>query len=134
MARFREQIACYLDLARHGDADNAFHGLRELGDDALPALVEAFGKERDASIRELLIQAIWEMRNASAIAVLHAALRDSDRRVRYQALDGLVAFASPEALAVLQEARSLVLSSRSERLEFRQYHDEAIEQVLAGGF
>lgn len=132
MARFREQIAYYLDLARQGDTGNAFHGLIELGDDALPTLVETFEEERDGGIRELLINAIWEIRSASAIAILGAALRDPDRRVRYQALDGLVALASPETLAVLREARSLVLSSRSETLEFHEYLEEAIEQVLAG--
>ncbi len=94
----------YIERARSGDHEGAFHGLRELGPDALPDLQEAYRCEDDPIFRSILVEAIWQQRESSAIGFLADVLGDPIPVVWQQALDGLVTLASPEALSVLRSA------------------------------
>lgn len=129
MHRFVPQIACYLEMFRGGDADNAFHGLLEIGRDVLPELMEVFRSERDIEVREFLVGVIREYRERSVIPFLGEALSDAEPRIWRQALDGLVTLASPAALEVLRAARIRQLPTRRATEEFRRWLEEAIEQA-----
>jgi len=129
MQRFAEQISYYLDMFHQGDADNAFHGLLELHPDILPELIAVFRKEQDAEVRELLVEVIWQYRNRSVIPFLGEALSDSGSRVWRQALDGLVALASPGALDVLRRARKQQFATERETEEFQMWLMDATEQA-----
>jgi HEAT repeat protein len=119
-----EIVDYYVEKARTGDSEAAFHGLRALANSTLPALQDAYRSETDADVRALLVHAIWQHRQPSAIEFLGDALRDPSPEVWKQALDGLVTLASPEAKRVLQ-----VAATRDENKERRDWIAEAIEQV-----
>lgn len=113
----------YIERARSGDHEGAFHGLRELDSDALPALHEAYRCEEDPVVRSLLVEAVWQHREPSAIGFLADVLGDPMPVVWKQALDGLVSLASPESLRVLRSAADSECDA-----ERRAWIEEAIEQ------
>lgn len=119
-----EAVTYYLELARSGFRDEAFHGLRELSHDALPVMQSAYHNEHDPNIRELLVEAIWQHRQSSVIDFLLDALRHPDARVWKQALDGLVALASPAAIQALRS-----VWDRETDSERRAWFEEAIDQA-----
>jgi hypothetical protein len=129
MGNVMRQVDEYLHEFREGDRDTAFFGLLEMGPVVLPELVATFRKEQDSSVREFLVEIIWQFRDLSTVYFLGEALYDVNCVVWKQALDGLVTLASQEALILLQSARSRPFSSQSEAVEYRRYIDEAIEQV-----
>jgi hypothetical protein len=129
MQRFAPQIAYYLEMFRSGDADNAFHGLLEIDRDILPELMAVFRGEQDIGVRELLVEVIWEYRERSVIPFLGEALSDTEPRIWRQALNGLVALASPAALDVLRAARTRQFPTQCETEEFRRWLEEAIEEA-----
>ncbi len=129
MPQFTQQIACYLEMFRRGDTDNAFHGLLEIDRDILPELMETFRRERGIDLREMLIEVIWEYRDRSVIPFLGEVLLDSEPRIWQQALNGLVALACPAALDALRAARSREFPKPRETEEFRRWLEEAIEQA-----
>ncbi len=114
----------YMEQARSGDLEGAFHGLRELDSDALPALLEACRCEDDPNVRSLLVEAIWQQRQPSVIGFLGDLLGDPIPVVWKQALDGLVTLASPESLRVLRSAADCEYDA-----ERRAWIEEAIEQT-----
>jgi hypothetical protein len=67
-------IEYYLDKARRGEADAAFHGLLELSGDPVPDLREAFGVESDPVAREIIVRAIAPLAGPAVIQLLGAAL------------------------------------------------------------
>lgn len=119
-------IARYLDLAREGHHDGALEGLMELGEPALPALIDAYRMDADPVVRALVVEAVWQLRTHASIDFLAEALQDPDAIVWKQALDGLVTLASPESLRVLEGARDRIGEDRD---EFREWVDGAIEDV-----
>ena len=91
----------------HGGAkEEAFFELLEMPGDVLPALTAAFRTERDPALRAFLVKVGWERRDPMAIHLLSEALDERDEEIWQAALDGLVTFASPEALAILIAART----------------------------
>jgi hypothetical protein len=129
MQRFTPQITYYLEMFRSGDGNHALHGLLEMDRDVLPELMEVFRSERDIGVRELLVGVIWEYRERSVIPFLGEALSDPEPRIWRQALNGLVALASPAALEVLRAARTRQLPTQHGTEEFRRWLEEAIEQA-----
>jgi HEAT repeat protein len=123
------QIAEYLRRFRQGDADTAFHGLLDMGHEILPQLIAAFQDERDSRVREFLVEVIWQHRQESVIPFLGEALLDPEARVWREALDGLVALASPAALDTLRAARTRSFPGQGQREDSRRWLEEAIEQV-----
>jgi hypothetical protein len=66
----------YLDLAKSGHREAAFHGLIELGESAIPKLVDAYRIEADPEIRSLIVEVIWQLRTHTSIDFLGEALQD----------------------------------------------------------
>jgi HEAT repeat protein len=114
----------YIEKARSGDGDGAFHGLRELGADAVPAVQEAYRSEPDPPVRAVLVRAIWEHRDPSVIDFLAEAVQDRDPGVWKEALDGLVTLATPATERVLER---IIGSGRD--AERRDWIGEAIGQI-----
>ncbi len=94
------------------------------GDDAIPAMRMAYSRENDIVVRAMIVEAIWQHRQQSVISFLADALRDPAPMVWKQALDGLVALASPEVMTVLRSA-----ANREIEAERRAWIEEAIEQT-----
>ncbi|MEN9674158.1 MAG: hypothetical protein RIS76_54 [Verrucomicrobiota bacterium] len=107
-----------------GKADNAFHGLLEIDPDILPELVGTYQVQPDLDECEFVIEVIWQYRGRSIIPFLGEALMDPEERVWKQALDGLVAFATPAALDALRSARTRKLQTERKTEEFREWLEE----------
>jgi HEAT repeat protein len=122
-------IADYLRRFREGDAEDAFHGLLEMDHAILPELIAAFRGEADGEVRRFLVEVIWQHRQPSAIPFLGEVLRDPDPQVWKEALDGLVALASPAAIEALRAARGRTFPSKRQIEEFRGWLEEALEQA-----
>jgi HEAT repeat protein len=115
----------YLQMARCGSYEAAFHGLIDLGPQVIPSLVQAYRSETDPFVRALIVEVVWQHRCPSALDLLLAALDDPHPSVWKQALDGLVAHASPEAEQRLRSA-----GFRSEADDERHaWFEEAIGQI-----
>jgi hypothetical protein len=65
----------------------------------------------------------------SGLPFLGEVLNSAEEESWQQALDGLVTFASQEALRVLQQAHSRLFENESDRKRFVLWLNEAIEQV-----
>jgi HEAT repeat protein len=116
----------YLKEARQGDGDSAYHGLVELGPQAIPLLAEAYRAEADPLIRALIVEVVRQHRSPTSIDFLADALGDPHPEVWKQALDGLVTLASDEARRVLQAAAGRTAHDDRGR---RPWIEEAIEQI-----
>ena len=123
------EVRAALDKFRSGEEESAFFDLIELPGDMLPAMIQVFRTEQDADIRGLLVKVAWERRDQAAVPFLKEALIQSEEQVWQQALDGLVAFASPESLEILQRARTHVHQDEAAAKRFRLWLEEAIQQV-----
>ena len=123
------EIKPIVEKFRSGDEESAFFTLIELPGDVLPALIEIFRAERAAAVRAFLVKVAWERREEAVIPFLGEALNESEEEVWQQALDGLVAFASPQSLEILQSARARACSDSSNDKQLRLWLDEAIQQV-----
>jgi HEAT repeat protein len=123
------EVDFYLDAARNGKFDAAFHGLVELEDQAITVLVAAYQAEADPLVRELIVEAVWQHRLPSTIDFLAAALADPHPGVWKRALDGLVALASVESRDALEAALG-TLAAGDDRC--RSWIEEAIGQIDEG--
>ena len=97
----------------------------------MAALTIGFRTEQDPAIRTFLIKVAWQRGDRQAIDFLAEAVNESDEEIWQEALDGLVALASSEALAVLMAARTRELADRSASQRFQSYAEEAIEYIRA---
>ena len=123
------EIKQIVERFRSGDEESAFFALIETAGDVLTPLIETFRAEQAAEVRAFLVKAAWERRDQAAIPFLGEALRESEEEVWQQALNGLVAFASPQSLEILQSARARPFSDASNDKRLRLWLDEAIQQV-----
>jgi HEAT repeats len=120
------EIEYYLDKARRGETDVAFHGLLELRGDPVPGLEKAFLVESDPEVREMIVGVISPWGRPGIIEFLGAALDDTHPEVWKCALDGLVSNASPISLRVVEQAMKEAASDDPERLA---WFTEAIGQI-----
>lgn len=118
-----------LEKFRGGAEEEAFFELLEMPGDVLSALTAAFRTEQDPALRAFLVKVAWERRDPMAIYLLTEALDQTDEEIWQAALDGLVTFASPEALAVLIAARTRELTDESATKRFQSFVSEAIEYI-----
>lgn len=124
MSSFEEAITHYIARYRIGHAEDALHGLLELGRAVLPDLEGAYRSCRDPGLRTFLLEVIWQYRQESVIPLLGEALLDAHPGIWRKAMDGLVALGSPAAVAALRSARV-----HRDDAEFRRWLDEAIVQA-----
>lgn len=129
MASFDPQISWYLERYRKGDGSTAFHGLTQLDPAALPELVSKYHAAVDTRLRVFLLEVIWQHRQQSVVPILAEALFDPEPQVWKEAMDGLVALASPSSVEALRAARTRGFSQTREAEEFRLWLEEAIEQA-----
>jgi HEAT repeat protein len=101
-------ITSYLDYARTGNREAALQGLIDLGEEAIPRLVNAYRAEAGPAIRTLIVEVVWRLRSHASIEFLGEALQDPAPEVWKQALDGLVTLAAPRSLEILEAARQSV--------------------------
>ena len=118
-----------LDRYRNGGEEGAFFDLLEMPGDVLSELTRAFQMERLPEIRVFLVKVAWQRRHKSALPFLREALNDAQEKVWQEALDGLVTFASPEALEILRLARTRKFTSEVATKRFHLWLEEAIQQV-----
>jgi hypothetical protein len=123
------EIKQIVETFRGGEEESAFFSLIELSGDVLPVLIEIFRAEHAPEIRAFLVKAAWERHDRAVIPFLGEALTDSVEEVWQQALDGLVAFASPQSLQILQSARAQANSDAANPKRLRLWLDEAVQQV-----
>ena len=100
----RSSVGEVVEKFRNGDEESAFFNLLEMPGDVLPDLIAAFRNERLPKTRAFLVKAAWERRDPTAVPFLGEALNGAREKVWQEALDGLVTFASPEALEILRLA------------------------------
>jgi HEAT repeat protein len=124
--RMNDETEYYLNEAKTGDFDAAYHGLIELPSRLLPDLEEAYRGEADPEIRALIVEAVWQHRSPSSVDFLAVALEDPHPDVWKQALDGLVRIASPESRKVLELAKS---GEAGQDAVIRAWIQEAIDQI-----
>jgi hypothetical protein len=120
-------IDSYLELARTGHREAAFHGLFDLGATIAPRLAEIYRTEGDPKVRDLLVEVAWQLRSPASLTLLGEALRDPEPIVWKQALDGLVTLASTESLRTLEAARDVVRVPGDD--DFASWLEGAIEDV-----
>jgi HEAT repeat protein len=118
-----------LERYRNGEKEAAFFDLLEMPGDVLHELTRAFQTERFPEIRAFLVKVAWQRRQKSVLPFLGEALNDMQETVWQEALDGLVTFASPEALEILRQAHSRKFTSEAAAERFRLWLEEAIQQV-----
>ena len=99
-------IRAILEKFRRGDQEEAFYDLLELPGELLPDLIREFDTEPEPHVRALLIKVAWERKENGIVPFLQRALKFPMKLVWQQALDGLVAFASPEVHEILLNARA----------------------------
>ena len=119
----------YLKMYNGGDGGNAFHGLLEMDPAILPELISAYHSETDTQKRCFLLHVIWEYRQPLMIPFLSEVLLDHEPLIWQEAIDGLVALASPEAVNALSAARSHRFTRSSDTATFQLWVAEAIEQA-----
>ena len=119
------QVDYYLGELRRGCSEDAICSLRELGEPILPRLHDEFLKEVNADVRALLVEVAWQTRSPAAIPLLAEALADPQAQVWKEALNGLVAIKTPEAIAVMKAA----LRHEDADATRREWIAEAIDQA-----
>lgn len=125
----QEQVDYYLCQLDGKDADNAYHSLLEMGPPIIPAIIERFRHETEPEIRATLVEIVWQQRSHEALEFLYDVLDDDGKVVWKQALNGLVALGSPNAMRVLEDAfKRYAARQDATRME---YIKEAIGQITA---
>ena len=114
-----ESAACALEFADHA---------------ILPILGRHLKEERDAEVRERIIEIIGEHRVPTALPILAEALFDESPLVWKKALDGLVTLDLPECVNAIAAARSRAFGREKDSQYFQEWLDEAIQQLREGVF
>jgi hypothetical protein len=123
------EVRAALEKFRGGDQEAAFVELLELPGEVLPALIAVFRAEQDADVCAFLVTVAWERGDRSALSFLGDALNRAQEEVWQAALDGLVAFTSPESLEILRQARHRDRADDADARRFLLWLEEAIQQV-----
>jgi hypothetical protein len=133
MEDIRAAVVHYVAMLSGPDSDNACHSLWELGEVALPYLVEAFETTRSREVQLRIGEVVCQLRVAGALPLLKELLNNSDPALWKVALDGLVLLAD-NPLIRGDVVDTLVAAREAANTEKRSWIDEAIEQLpLSGG-
>lgn len=123
-----ETVVELLERLLSGDED-AFFSLLELKADIQPSLTQAFNSARSATEKARIVEVAWQRRENTCLPLVKTALGDPDKTVWKEALNGLVAISSQDALQTLLAARA------SAPAELQEWIDEAADQIRsAHGF
>jgi len=127
MTNLEASAAYYLN--RIEKDESAFFSLIEAPAAIVPLLESVFRSEFDTGRRSAILKVIWQRRDRSAMPLLADALQDSSPRVWKEALEGLVALGGQESMLSIQAAQGRAFASMVDGREFREYLDEALEQL-----
>jgi hypothetical protein len=122
-----ETIRAAVEGYRNGADEAPWALLLGLEADIVPALAELFRGESDPDVRSFLVRVAWERREKNSAEFIAEALSDSSEEVWQSALDGTVALASPEILAVLKAAK---LQERPDAVMSRRFQMCVEEAIL----
>ncbi|HEY3964292.1 MAG TPA: HEAT repeat domain-containing protein [Planctomycetaceae bacterium] len=122
-----EYAAHYLD--RLCDDENAYFALIEAPCDILSHLATAFRSEIDGAKRAKILNVIWQHRDASTVPLIGEALHDESPLVWKQALDGLVAIGAPACVVAIRAAHGRPFKREADQRTFREFLNEALEQL-----
>ncbi|HEV8337035.1 MAG TPA: hypothetical protein VGR67_11495 [Candidatus Polarisedimenticolia bacterium] len=122
MIIYEKHIKRLVESLASNDAEDAWHILRECGEEALPYLVKQYEATTNTDIRKSIIQIISEYRSVATLSFLETRLADSDGEIWKSALDGLVILGRC-ALPSLQRIKDTA------SVEKREWIEEAIEQI-----
>jgi hypothetical protein len=109
----------------------AYHSLVELGPQILPELASRLDESGDAAFRAALVDLARQLHSADALPIFETAIRDAAPEVWKEALDGLVALASPASIVVLEDAARHDPPGRTDAPEWEAWVREALEQARA---
>ncbi len=119
-----------LEQVRSGDVEGAMCNLIDADAEAIPTLIAACRTEPSREVRAALLRALWwQTRTPLAIALLHDALRDRRDDGWKAALDGLVALASSESIAVLELVHAEEAAALRPDTNYLEWVAEALEQA-----
>lgn len=118
-----------LKAFRAGDDEAAMTTLLEAKEELVPALVEAYRQEPDPEVRAFLVTVAWERRETLSTEFIVEALNDPAEEVWQAALDGTVALASPEMLAILKSLRATERADPAATRRFQICIEDAIPYV-----
>ena len=121
IASLATDIREILEKFRGGAEEEPFFELLEMPGDLLSPLTAAFRTEQDPALGAFLVKIAGERREPKAIYLPTEALNQTDEEIWQAALDGLVTFASREALAVLIEARTRELTDEATTKRFQSF-------------
>jgi hypothetical protein len=124
-----DQIDYWIERFREGDLESAFHGLLDVGHEAIPDMISIFRTTPEREIRVFLAGVIRRYNDPSTLSFFREAIYDPDSYVWKEGMDGLVSLASQPALDALQSARDRQFVDQQDANDFRSWLDEAIEQV-----
>jgi hypothetical protein len=124
-----EEYATYY-LDRLDEDEDAWFALVEAPQAIMPFLISAFCSESDAAKRSTILNVIWQHRVPSTIPLFGEALQDSSPLVWKEALDGLVALGGPQCIATVDAAYGRTFDQAAEQIYYREFLDEAREQLL----
>ena len=114
---------------RRGDEEDEFYDLLELPGELLPDLIQRFYAATESPVRACWSKLPGREKKAASVPFLKRALETPDELVWQQALDGLVALASPEVHEILLTARTQEFADTILTNRFRLWLEEAIQQV-----
>lgn len=113
----REAVRGYVDQALHdGFTDREFFGLLEIGEAAVPELIEQIQCIEDQTVRINLVQVLWQIRSNSTQPFLFSLLENGDDQIWNAALDGIVAIGGTEAERGLERLLDRFGGERRERI------------------
>ena len=125
-SRFQEIVSDYVSEAKRGRFEKAYDGLIDMTPGIIPFIENAYVAEKNADIRVMLLEVLFEFRSKSSIGLLETALSDPCSEVWKKSLDVLVTISGHESLAALE--RSLASLGGRDR-QRKEWIEEAIEQV-----
>jgi HEAT repeat protein len=105
--------------------ENAYHALLDIGVEGIPPIGRALHAESDVNVRRTLVRVLWQTRSERVLPWLVESLRDSRPEIWKEALDGLVAIGSEDALNHLENAK------RSMEPAKVAWFNEAISQIVS---
>jgi HEAT repeat protein len=109
----------------------SYHSLIELGAQILPDLTRRLDEARDVAFRAALVELARQLRSADALPLFEAALQDPSPEVWKQALDGLVALASPASILLLEDASRREPPGKTSATDWASWVGEALQQARA---
>ena len=131
------ELSYYLGELRAGHVDRVYVDLVQLDDSYVSALIDAYKTETDVDVKAVLVEVIyWHHRLPEIVTFLAEALRHPNPKIWHNALDGLVAFGTPECLETLKKERAYLVpdANSSDAATRIEWVDEAIDQINHGFF